>query len=266
MTEEPPKGMRAGAEDGCHGDMPHETRNHAGSALEFWLGLGTLAAWAMVLVFLLVSGRYRLYLIASLWPLLALGWVLLFVSFVARFTLGGGHGHGKTQRGTSLVVRTGILVLPLLYLASVHGESLGSYAFSKRQVLMPPDASLLSGLDALDAKEGDVVTLELPRLVWNYHRLVGGRVAVKGQVALEDSLPEGHIILFRFMINCCVADAQPAAVVVNLEGKPMPEADSWLKVMGPLQVETVGESDALVIHAESAEAIDEPWDIYLSAF
>jgi uncharacterized membrane protein YcgQ (UPF0703/DUF1980 family) len=46
----------------------------------------------------------------------------------------------------------------------------------------------------------------------------------------------------------------------------MPEADSWLEVMGPLRVEKVGESDALVIHAEESEPIDEPWDIYLSAF
>jgi putative membrane protein len=233
------------------------------AAWNLGLGLATLAVWAVVITTLLVSGKYQLYLIPQLWPLLVMGVVILVTAFIARVTLRGVHSHGPALNRNSLLVRTGLLVLPLLYLASVHGESLGSHAFNKRQVLGLPDPTRLSTLDIPAEDESGVIHVELPQLLWNYMRLTGCRVKTLGQVARDDTLPEGHILLFRFLINCCVADAQPAAVVVRIEGRPLPEADTWLCVTGPFEVGKVGERSALVIQAEEAEPVDAPSIIYL---
>lgn len=232
--------------------------------LEKALGLSVLLAWTAVFGWLLVSGDFRNYITPRLWFLLAAGFVFLVVTFVSMAGSKGGH-HGLSNR-KALWVRSGILILPIFYLASVHGESLGSFAFNKRNLdFLPQAPRTYSSTDAFE-DDGDPVVRNINDLVWNYVQLSGRRVSTIGQVAKDSSLPDGYFMLFRFIINCCVADAQPIALFVNTDEIENYQDDDWVRVIGVMEAEEISGRTALAIRAEKLERIDKPRDIYLYMF
>ncbi|MFH2002760.1 MAG: TIGR03943 family protein, partial [Planctomycetota bacterium] len=259
--------VRAGSHAGGDGTMTSLARKEANrphQKLEKILGVAVLAAWVLAFSGLLMSGNYRSYITPKLWPLLALGLVFLIVALIVRITAGRGHhDHGGRK---ALWVRTGILILPLLYLASVHGESLGAFAFNKRSVGFLPLPNQAGMEEAVEDGGEGLKARDLNELIWNYVRLSGRRVTTLGQVAKDASLPEGYFILFRFMINCCVADARPIALFVDLKGATDLEEDTWIKVTGVMETEKVSGRTALVIRTEEMERVDKPDDIYLYSF
>lgn len=251
-------------------DAGKDAKRIAKSGWVHGTGLALLFLWACVFSTLLATGQYRMYLTPAFWPLLLLALILLGLFLAARIA----RGRICAPIGSTgvEVVRTGLLLLPLLYLAGGHGESLGSFAFGKRNLMdwaagMGSIADgLPSGNAALEiqkAAEGNGIERNLLELQWNFVRLSGKKIRTLGQATKDESLPRGYFVLFRFVISCCVADARPVALPVAYTEGNMPSSDDWVRVEGVLRVEEFRGRKALVIRAESVEKVEAPRDIYL---
>jgi uncharacterized repeat protein (TIGR03943 family) len=233
------------------------------------LGLLVLLAWAMVFTALVSSDRFRLYLMPAFRPILVGAVVVLSVCFVAKFAFGRGHHHDPT-RGAAWI-RALLLVLPLCYLAGGYGNTLGAYAFSKRQVSgltgAVPGGGGRPPRDAAPREDGkDEQAKDLLQIAWNYAQLTGKRVTTIGQVTWDEKVRGDHFVLFRFVITCCVADAQPVAFLVRYRDQQGLSEDAWVEVTGTLINNEVEGQRTILIDADSVVPVEEPYDIYLYGF
>jgi uncharacterized repeat protein (TIGR03943 family) len=222
--------------------------------------LGGLVAWTVAIAWLLASGAHGSYLRPGLWPLLALALLLLLAFCFAGFVLPQVHPVG----GRTLVARLAILALPLVCLIGSSGETLGAYAFEMRAT-----GDFLSEGGARDRTEraqppGETIEVDLLQLIYFNYR--DCRVEVTGQVTRGRREPEGHFILFRFVVICCLADARPMSFLVQSEDQGKYAKDEWVKVVGVVRRTRISGRPAMVIRAESIEPVEEPEDPYLYDF
>ncbi len=233
------------------------------------LGLLVVALWAMVFTALVAGNRFTLFLLPSFKPFLLLAVGFLAAGFIAKFALGHSHGHDVTLGATW--IRTLILLLPLFYLSNSYGESLGSHAFNKRRSFEIPGVILNGALDrsaGLDNKEhdGKVLACDLLQIAWNSVHWIGRKVRTTGQVTWDDKVPEGHFVVFRFVITCCVADSQPVAFLIRWEKQQGLKEDAWVELTGTIEAGEVAGRQTIVIRADSDKMIQQPEEIYIFNF
>jgi uncharacterized repeat protein (TIGR03943 family) len=93
---------------------------------------------------------------------------------------------------------------------------------------------------------------------------VGQEADVIGFVYHDSRLQPGQFLVARFTITCCVADAFAIGMVVDWPEAEGLEANSWVRVRGPVAV-SVWEADRIPrIEAVSVDPADEPVQPYLT--
>ncbi|WP_199246496.1 TIGR03943 family putative permease subunit [[Phormidium] sp. ETS-05] len=91
----------------------------------------------------------------------------------------------------------------------------------------------------------------------------GQKVKVSGFVIHLQELPEQYLLLSRFVITCCAADAYPVGLPVKLEGSRSSfPPDTWLEVEGQMITETLQNKRQLTIQASSVRKIPQPANPY----
>jgi uncharacterized repeat protein (TIGR03943 family) len=91
----------------------------------------------------------------------------------------------------------------------------------------------------------------------------GQQAKVQGFVIYPPELPKGYLLLSRFVITCCAADAYPVGLPVKLpQNQQSYPPDTWLEVKGQMMTENLAGKRQLAIQASSVEQIPEPKDPY----
>ncbi|HEY9295673.1 MAG TPA: TIGR03943 family protein [Phormidium sp.] len=91
----------------------------------------------------------------------------------------------------------------------------------------------------------------------------GQKAKVEGFVIHPPQLPDDYLLLSRFIITCCAADAYPVGLPVKLSSSRTNFAsDTWLNVEGEMTTETLSGKRQLVIKANSLTPIPEPKNPY----
>ena len=71
------------------------------------------------------------------------------------------------------------------------------------------------------------------------------------------------MVLYRFVISCCVADAIPAAILITGgPERPWPD-DTWVRVKGRFTLEPHEEEELMRLAAEQIEPCEVPYRPYL---
>jgi len=92
------------------------------------------------------------------------------------------------------------------------------------------------------------------------------QVALIGQVAREGEArsESGPFRLVRFVMVCCAADVQPASVpVLYPKASPNLEPMSWVKVIGRVRFQRIGNRREPLVEAVKVVPIAAPADQYL---
>ena len=92
----------------------------------------------------------------------------------------------------------------------------------------------------------------------------GESVAVEGFVIHPDSWPDDYLMVSRFVLTCCAADAYPVGLPVKLTSADQADyaVDSWLSVTGKMQTETLDGRRQIAIAPTAIRAIEEPRNPY----
>lgn len=94
-------------------------------------------------------------------------------------------------------------------------------------------------------------------------RYTGQKVKVQGFVIHSNELPPEYLLLSRFVITCCAADAYPVGLPVKLEGESQVyQPDTWLEVEGQMITENIAGKRQLTIQAKSLKNIPQPDNPY----
>ncbi|MBE9062725.1 TIGR03943 family protein [cf. Phormidesmis sp. LEGE 11477] len=93
----------------------------------------------------------------------------------------------------------------------------------------------------------------------------GESVDVKGFVIHPDNWPDNYLMVSRFVLTCCAADAYPVGLPVKLTdaaARADYAVDSWLSVTGQMQTETLDGRRQIAIAPTAIRAVEEPRNPY----
>lgn len=224
------------------------------------LGTGlVVAGWASVFWFLELSGRWTLYLSNRTRWVVPIGIVILTAAAVARLrSARTEHPEPLSRRETWVL---GAIALPVVLLLAMPPVTLGAYASERRSSFggsgIGASARIVSGeLDFVDIGAAQSFDEALAQLT----ERAGEPIALEGFVTTEPGMPADELILTRYIITCCAADATVARVrVVGVPPGSFAE-DDWLQVTG--RVYPVGRD--VLVASDSIEEIPVPDDPYLT--
>jgi putative membrane protein len=95
------------------------------------------------------------------------------------------------------------------------------------------------------------------------NKLSGEPADITGFVYLDPRLPTNQIMVGRFTITCCVADAVALGIVVETTQAAILESNTWVRVKGKIQVIQDEEKLKPLLQAIEVETIPEPAQPYL---
>ncbi|MFH1981594.1 MAG: TIGR03943 family protein [Pseudomonadota bacterium] len=230
----------------------NDTLGSAGTALMFLVLLGALG-W------LLLGGHDTAFLHPRFRPFLAAGAAILcgFAAAVAVNT----HGHQPHARWWAALIKSMVLLTPVLFMSMVAGQGMGVQALSKKTVATAGDAFRMfqeSGNGAGATADGTFPERSLLQIARNMKHLNGSHVVTEGMVYSDANMPPQFLLLFRFGIYCCAADAIPIWVLVDKGPAPAIENEHWVRVTGTLHVTPINGRDLPVITADDVRVMPSP--------
>lgn len=215
-----------------------------------------------------ISGTLYYYISPRFGWLTVLAVILLIMLAGAYSMVGGdddasnrGHTHGKFTW-----VALAIVSLPLFLGVVVPSNPLDASAVATRGVT--------TNL-AIAAEDGDQVLGLVPseRNVLDWVRamslnpdpasLNGQEANLVGFVYRDITFAEDQVMVARFTLSCCVADATAIGVVVQSDEVVAIEQDTWVQVTGLFQEGELDGSPIPILFADSVQPVEEPVQPYL---
>jgi uncharacterized repeat protein (TIGR03943 family) len=259
-------------------------------------------AWAGILLWLVRTEGYRSFVAPAFGTLLAVTYVGLLVLLFAE-TYGSrpreqpiarlvsaltllvpvlflAHAQGARLNGYALTRRmvglptttpppTSASARPPSPAAAREQERIASMPDEVPASFMPPAPEAPPPLDARsDAASGPIEEVTLREIFNRPHSLVGKRVAVVGMArSHEDArreFGERALIVFRFVVSCCAADARPVSVVaIRAQRQAVVPDDAWVRAEGVFRLRDTSQGIIPVLEGAWLGAMPEPRSPYL---
>lgn len=219
-----------------------------------------------LLVRLVVTGRYRDYVKASMWPWLTLAGLGLLAGAVwelaARRALAQEHRPAIAW----------LLLVPVVVILGAAPGALGSAALERSTHARPARVTADGHWAPLDAAQAPIeMTIgEFVERTYAGPSTTGVPVTLVGFVAADDEDGTAAFRVVRFRISCCAADAAPVAVRVMHDGadtatgaSATPAVDAWVRITGTLEPDTPAVLQPR-FHATALDVIPAPSSPYES--
>ena len=228
---------------------------------KLWLFFLLFAAYTYMLSILWWQKKLSLFLHPDFIPLaiVATG-VLLVVTFALLFQRHS-HAHALTWWKTILLLFPVLVVtfVPLRPLSSstalTRGINSGVLSIGRKVNAMqfasnPAKRSLYQWVIALNANPEPT----------HYD---GQPVNIKGFILHDPALPSDQVLLARFIVTCCAADARVLSLPIQkTSALASAKDDQWYAIKGKMVVVDANGQRSLLVQPDSAEQITEPDDPY----
>lgn len=97
----------------------------------------------------------------------------------------------------------------------------------------------------------------------NLANYLGKKIQLKGFVLKEESFTEKQLVISRFLITHCVADASIVGFLTEFPEVPRLTEDTWIEVVGTISQTTYEGASLPVIHIDDWVTIEQPESPYL---
>ena len=224
--------------------------------------------WLMALSGMIAREDYTLFLRPQLVFLPAFAFFIFLAFFLVEMQRSDQPRAEPRGRG----LRWLILISPVLFLPVARQTTLGEAEFDQRwlggeasmpaSTSQPPWMSTRQPSSPTQSHNHDL----FGQLYWYPEPFHQQRVSVLGMVRRMPEITEMHGqdagLVYRFIINCCVADAVPFAILLP-EGLPPDASDGdWLQVQGKLIYEPTPPFDVMRIEEATATPAPTPRNPY----
>jgi putative membrane protein len=247
--------------------------------LQRWFYPSIFAAWTVYLVYLLASQRYIVFLRPEFGLLLALAHFIALAFLLAAVTR-----SEKPALDLSSILRTLVLLVPIVYAVVMPDTMLGQQAFKTRFVGTangslrqspaelswqgadkPPDSPPAKGDPS--AGQGRPPEKTILELYQNPDLYKGHRVMVTGMMMRDEQLKPyfggRDTAVYRFLITCCAADALPLAIALDGDLSAEFVSDQWVAVEGVFDLEPINDQPVPLITIHRIKAVKAPAVPYL---
>ena len=252
-----------------------------GQTLNGWLHPIVFATWTGFLIYLLISLRY----VAFLRP--EFGILLAIAHFIAMgFMLAAMIRPKTTHIDVSAILRALVLLVPVLYSMVMPDTTLSNHAFKKRFIGTNDGAMGRQAPSAPFSQEaknnpnsasppGDIegTQQETPHeltildIFRNPNLFKGQRVIVTGMILRDEQLKQHFggrdTAVYRFMINCCAADALPLAIALDSDQADTFANDQWVQVDGIFDLQQINGKNVPLVSKPQIKPVEAPAAPYL---
>jgi len=224
-------------------------------------GAVVLGAWAGLFWFLLISGRRAFYLSTRTEWIVPVAAVLLTAAALGRLASARASRAEPIRRGELAVMAT--MVVPVLLVVALPPATLGTFSADKRAGFSGTGVATSAG----DIASGELTLVDVaagqttPEGEEALASRAGETVDFVGFVTRYPDTPADELLLTRYVVTCCVADATVAQVrVVNVTPGAF-EDNEWVEVVGVIY--PIGRE--VIVSATAIEPVERPDRPYLSA-
>lgn len=244
------------------------------------------------LIWLIRDQRYTAFLRPEFGLFLGIGVLLLSI-----FSASGIIACKTHPLRISSAIRALILLLPLICLVNAQGLTLDTYAFQMRSLnTLSPRQKTADYLPIVYEHKKTDTGSETPQPSFKSNTTIPNRAVTPNpsmpvqQVTILDLLKtpglyegksvklsgmvyhdrdvdkifgNGSIVVFRFVINCCVADAIPAVSIVQLTSGRTPENNTWVEAQGTFFMEKENGQPMPVLKNALIKQVQKPAQPYL---
>ncbi len=237
-----------------------------------WLDIAAVTAWGILLIKYAIDGTLYILIHPSYYLLVTFtGVCLLLIGIFQGWRLYRGKLAKSPELHSSLLPQ-GVTTMLLLGTAIagliITPKLFTSHAAIQRGVSAEAVTVTRSQTQAFhtNVNPESKTLVDWVRTLNNYPEpdaYLGQKVNINGFVFYPKDLPANYLMLSRFVITCCAADAYPVALPVKFTGvrQNYPQ-DSWFQVKGKAIVETFAGSRQLVIEASELKPIPTPKNPY----
>ena len=237
-----------------------------------WLDITAVTAWGILLLKYAIDGTLYILIHPSYYLLVTVtGGCLLLIGILQSWRLIRGKVVSPQELHSSLLPQ-GVTTMLLLGTAIagliVTPKLFTSQAAIQRGVSSEAVTVTRSQAQAFSTNVNpeSKTLVDWVRTLNNYPEpdaYLGQKANINGFVFYPKGLPANYLMLSRFVITCCAADAYPVAITVKFSGtrQNYPQ-DSWFQVKGKAIVETFNGSRQLVIDASEIQPIPTPKNPY----
>jgi uncharacterized repeat protein (TIGR03943 family) len=237
-----------------------------------WLDISAVTAWGILLIKYAIDGTLYILVHPSYYLLVTItGVCLLLIGILQTWRLFRGK-IAKPQAQHSNLLPSGVTTMLLLGTAiaglMITPKLFTSQAAVQRGVSSEAVTVTRSKTQAFrtTAKPESKTLVDWVRTLNNYPEpdaYLGQKANIKGFVFYPQNLPANYLMLSRFVITCCAADAYPVALPVKIPGtrQAYPQ-DSWFQVKGKAIVETLSGTRQFIIEASELKSIPAPKNPY----
>jgi uncharacterized repeat protein (TIGR03943 family) len=211
--------------------------------------------------FLYVTGRVNLYLSTRTSWVVPVGAVLLTLAAVGRLAAARGPRPEPLKRREAVVMT--LMVLPVVVVLALPTATLGSFSAAKKTQFSSLSTSTVYG-DITSTSEITLLSVAAAQTsdagAEALAKRAGDDVDFVGVVTRYPDTPVDELLLTRYVITCCVADATIVQVrVVNVPPGKFP-ANAWVDVKG--QIYPLGRE--VIVNASSIATVPRPAKPYIT--
>ncbi|GEM_PF-4828056 len=238
-----------------------------------------MLAWIFGIGYLLLTGDFRTYLAPYFFTLLLIALVILFFALAAKM-INRGHYHYRISPMTLW-----LLLFPFLLMAVSSSYELGGQDLERKSPAMIVNTEVRTSDFPVDQEPAlqpviDTVTnvtsddendeglyIEIKDLLLNPSYFQGKKVRFlamfKNSQKVRKDLGEDKRVVFRYLINCCVADAQPIALIaVGITNTDIAD-DDWVEASGIFEMSVEGNWKVARLNDAKVRKHEEPEEPYL---
>ncbi len=236
-----------------------------------WLDVLAIASWGILMLRYWHTGKLSLLIHRDyFWLVIAGGIGLSVVSSLKALDL--------LRKRTNIPETQHITLFPpglssaLLILTAILGLVITPRVFASQTALQRGVTDVLQATRSQpqafrsSVRPGDRTLIDWVRTLNVYPEpdaYAGQKVKVRGFVIHPAELPPEYLLLSRFVITCCAADAYPVGLPVKLtQNRQAYPQDSWLEVEGEMITQDLQNKRQLTIQASSLKPIQEPQNPY----
>jgi putative membrane protein len=223
--------------------------------------------WLISLIGMIAREDYTLFLRPQLVFLPAFSFLIFFAFFLVEMQRSDQPRIEPQGRG----IRWLILISPVLFLTVARQATLGDAEFDQRwlggEASMPATASRPPWMTSRSSPPTSSHERDLfGEIYWHPEPYHHQKVSVLGMVRRLPQITEMHGadagLVYRFIMNCCVADAVPFAILLP-EGLPPDASDGdWIHVQGKLIYEPTPPFNIMRIEGAAATPAPTPRNPY----
>lgn len=248
----------------------HHEHDHRAERLQAWAKTALLIGLAIYFLYNIFSGNLTNYInqrfVWLSYVAVAL-FLLLGIASLWNLLRGGNHDHHHDHdhhhHDTMSWWALGVIAVPLVLGTLIPSRPLGATAI---------DGNIsLSAASVTNATTFTTNPLEWNVLDWlrafnsseDINSFNGKEADVVGFVYKEITFPENQLMVARFTVSCCVADAAAIGIPIMWDKAATISQDTWVRVKGTFQVGEFRGDTVPVLQAVSVETVAQPEHPYL---